>query len=251
MISTMGRKIFFINPPETLKNEFLDHIFKNEFELYLLDDKKNIEELLGLFQDAVVFINIDKGMTTIEWSDFIKKLQRKFKKVVIAVFSKSNSSSLQKTYLMDIGIKGGFVILEHNNWKTIEIINQVLEANEARGRRKNVRLDFNKNESRDNIKAKVFTHKGYLVHGFIESFSSAGLQVSFKSGNIDLDDNVDKVIFSLGENELHINGSLLKRFENGKYFISFKNISSLDKEFVQQYIFDHLQKSFKQLLNSL
>lgn len=251
MISKIGRKVFFINPPEVLKNEFLGYLFRKEFELYLLDDNSKMIELLDHFQDAIVFINIDKGMSSIEWVNYIKNLQKRFKNVCIGVFTKKISSSLQKILLIDIGISGGYINIEHDNWKTIEIINQVLEVNEARGRRKSVRLDFKTNESRGSLKVNVFTQKGYNFSGVIESMSSAGLLVRLPKGRIKESDNVDKVIFSLLDNILHINGYLLKRFDNGNYFISFEDIDSADKEFVQSYIFDYLQKGFKQLLKSL
>ena len=102
-----------------------------------------------------------------------------------------------------------------------------------------------------NLSSKVFTTKGYLLNSSIQSFSSAGLLVSFNSCKIESDDNVEKVVFSLGDTVLQITGYLMKRFKNGLCFISFEDISSSDKEAVQQYIFNHLQKSFKELLKSL
>lgn len=247
----MGKKIFFINPPNSLRDEFLEYIFKNEFELYLLDNKDKIEQLLEIFHDAIVFINIDTGLSSFEWTEYINHLHKKFSDVTITVFSKLHSNSLQKTYLMDIGINGGYIIMEQDNWKTIEIINKVLEVNEARGRRKNVRIDFKKNESRCNIESKVFTTKGYLLNSSIRSVSSAGLFVNFYREKIESDDNIEKVVFSLGDTVFNVTGYLMKKVKYGLCFISFEDISSSDKEAVQQYIFNDLQKSFKQLLKSL
>ena len=237
MISTHGKKIFFINPPESLKNEFLEYIFNNEFELYLLDNWKKIPRLLNIFQDSILFINIDKGMSRIEWAEYIAKVNKKFNKTVIAVFSANESQVQQKIYLMDIGIKGGYIHIKEDNWKTIEIINRVLEINEARGRRKSVRLDFNNKGANEDLFAKIFTMKGYMLTGHIESMSSAGLLVSVKKGKIDSEDNVESVIFKIRENELRVKGYLLKRFDNGNYFISFEDVNEHDKAFVHKYIF--------------
>lgn len=251
MISKIGKKIFFINPPNSLKTSFLEYIFKNEFELYLLENSDKVELLLNHFSDVILFINIDRGKDHIHWIEYIKDLHQRYKNITIGVFSSKDQSSLRKTLLMDIGISGGYILLAEDNWKTIELIRNVLEFNEARGRRKSVRLDFDKNEKRDNIVTRIFTRKGYLLNGIILSFSSAGVLLRFNSGKIDDDDNIDRVIFKLGERALQISGSLLKQFENGNVFITFENISENDKEYVQSYIFNHLQHSFKRLLERL
>lgn len=251
MITSMGKKIFFINPTHSLRDEFLENIFKNEFELYLLEGTDKLDKLLKLFPDVIIFINIDLGMSHSEWIEFIRDLKKRHNNCVIGVFSKSNSSSLSKTLLYDIGITGGYIVLEQDNWKSAELINRVLEANEARGRRKNVRLDFHKNESRNDLNVKIFTELGFNYNGVIESCSSRGILVSLSKREIKPDDNVTNVLFTLKDVEFHITGYLLKRFEGGKYFISFEDISSYDKELIQSYIFDSLQKSFAELLNKL
>ncbi len=249
MISKMGKKTFFIYPPDCLKGELLSYIYKKEFEVHLVDNKVHIEALLETFKDTILFINIDKDLDKNSWLEYIQKLQQDHKKVVIAVFSKNNDDYIRKSLLMDIGIKGGFIYLAEDNWKTVEVIIDVLEANEARGRRKSVRLDFDKNEVRENITVKIYTAKGYMVMGTIQSISSAGLLTRNDKGHIPDDDNVDYVIFHLEDREFYIKGYLLKKFDNGDFFVSFEDIREDDKEYIQSYIFRYLQKSFKQLLN--
>ncbi|QEN05424.1 hypothetical protein EW093_12110 [Thiospirochaeta perfilievii] len=251
MISAIGKKIFFINPPDSLKNCYLDTIFKKEFEIYLLHSVDNMERLLEIFKDVIVFINIDEVLDRNQWLDYISALKKNHRHVIVGVFTKNPSSSLQKSYLMDIGILGGFIHLQEDNWKTINLILKVLEANEARGRRKTVRLDFNSNDARSNLGVKVYTQSGLLLVGFIQSVSSAGILISLNKKHIGESDNVDYVRFSLNDTELYIKGYLLKRFDNGNYFISFEEIGEEDKELVQSYIFDSLQKGFEQLLKSL
>ncbi|MGL1890465.1 MAG: hypothetical protein OCD02_02510 [Spirochaetaceae bacterium] len=251
MISKFGRKIFFIHPPESLKGPFLENIFRQEFEIYLLENKSKIEELLDMFKDAIVFINIDQDLSYIQWAEYINKLNKKYKNVAITVFSKKETPSLKRTFLMDIGIKGGYIHLEEDNWKTVELVNQVLELNEARGRRKSVRLDFDKNENITNLSVKIFTLKGYSMKGTIKSISSAGILAEPKKGKIDDDDNVERVSFLINERELQVVGYLLKRFDNGDYFISFEDMIEDDKDYVQSYMFDILQKSFEKLINKL
>lgn len=248
MISKIGRKVFFINPPESLKGSFLEHVFKREFEIYLLESNVLIERLLTYFTDAIVFIDIDVGLDRYEWVDYIKELQEKYKNVTFTVFSRKDNSVVKKSLLMDVGITGGYILLTDDNWKTVELICDVLEINEARGRRKSVRLDFNKNEQRNNISVKIFTINGYQTIGNILSFSSAGLLIKIIKGKLDKEDNIERIIFKLNDNELHVKGYMFKRFENGNIFITFEEITDEDRDYVQSYIFEHLQKSFKQLI---
>jgi hypothetical protein len=41
---------------------------------------------------------------------------------------------------------------------------------------------------------------------------------------------------------------MLKRFDNGNLFMTFEDISESDKEHVQSFIYEHLQRSFNKLL---
>ncbi|MBN2617423.1 MAG: hypothetical protein JXR64_03825 [Spirochaetales bacterium] len=249
MISKMGKKIFFIHPPSSLQGEYLESVFRKEFEIYLLDSINKIEKLLTIFKDAILFINIDDSKTSLDWIDYIDGLQKKNPELIIGVFSKSNSSSLKKALLLEVGIQGGFIELVEDNWRTVELIIKVLEANEARGRRKNVRLDLKDSHEHKELIVKIFTLSGFAYSGEVLSMSSAGLLTKLSKGNIRDDDNIDTVIFQLNEKELRVKGYMLKKFEDGSFFISFEDIEELDKQFVQSYIFDHLQKSFISLLN--
>lgn len=73
-----------------------------------------------------------------EWVHYIKKLKIDYTNIAIGVRSSNDSSSLKSDYLMDIGILGGYILLDDNTWKSIDKINRTLEVNEARGRRKSV-----------------------------------------------------------------------------------------------------------------
>lgn len=252
MLSKFGRKVFFVYPPEALKGDFLEAIFKNEYETYLLESVDKIDKILEVFKDSIIFFNLDKGFDRAEWIDFINKLQDEFKEVAIGVISSSDSSSLKNTYLMDIGIQGGYIVLEDNTWRSIERINKVLEVNEARGRRKNVRFDFDDN-SKDKVLVKVFTSGGYCFNGVAKSFSAMGILVELdqESADFSTSERIDQIVFNVDAHELRVKGSLLKEVRKGEFFLMFEDVSDSDREYVQSYIFNSLQKSFKKLLNSL
>lgn len=252
MLSKFGRKVFFVYPPEALKGDFLEAIFKNEYETYLLESTAKIDNILEVFKDSILFFNIDKGLDRSGWIDFIKKLQESYEDIAIGVISLSDSSSLKNTYLMDIGIQGGYIVLEDNTWRSIERINKVLEVNEARGRRKNVRFDFDE-KRKDKVFVKVFTSGGYCFNGIAKSFSAMGILVELDqdSAEFSSSDKIDQIVFSVDDHELRVKGSLLKEVRKGEFFLMFEDVSDSDREYVQTYIFNSLQKSFKKLLNSL
>ena len=255
MISNIGRKVIFVNPPESLKDHFLEHIFKNEFEIYILNEPDKIFKVVELFPNAIFFFNIDdETKDSQEWIKTIRKLKEfAGSNITIGVFSKLENQLVKKTLLMDIGIKGGYIVLDSNVWRAVQIVNKVLEVNEAKGRRQSVRLNFQDPHIEDNLEAKIFIDKGYLLKGVIKSFSALGLLVELdgQSSRTISRDSIEKIIFSINGEQHHVHGSLLKAISDGRFFIWFKDVFPAERDKVQEYIFNSLQKSFKKLLKNL
>lgn len=255
MLSNIGRKVIFVYPPETLKSCFLESIFKNEFEIYFLNEIEKLIGVLDIFSNAIVFFNIDKGMDHIEWVKYIEtiKSDKKYKDATLGVVTRKDKKSLHDTFLMDIGITGGFIIFDKNQWETVELVNKILEANEARGRRQSVRLDFDMETPEDKLDVKIYSNGGYLYKGIIKSFSALGLLVELYDKKVDLEESdlIDRIVFYIGDRDHHVQGYLLKKLANGHYFLNFEDISDSEREYVQSYIFNSLQKSFSKLLNKL
>lgn len=252
MLSKYGRKIFFVYPPESLKSNFLKEIFKDEYETYLLEDLNKLEKILNMFNDSIVFFNIDKGFESGEWIKYINTIHNKHESVAIGVISKNDDSYLKKEYLLEIGIKGGYIIIEDNTADSIKKINKVLEVNEARGRRKNIRCDFN-NENSGKVLVKVYSEGGSCHTGLAKSFSAMGILVDLGHDSMEFISlgEVEKIVFTLEKHKFSVKGSLLKEVSEGEFFLNFKDISEDDRDFVQSFIFNSLQVSFNNLLKSL
>jgi hypothetical protein len=149
---TRGVKTFFVTPDSSLVSEdFLEDFFMNGYETYFLDDDQNcklewkIDALFETFDQIILFFNLNRKVQGIpRWSEFIAKLQTKYKEraligVTYLKTSPEEAAKLQRLYLFDIGIVCGCIQLEYNRNKNYQILNTVLMVNQANGLRKNLR----------------------------------------------------------------------------------------------------------------
>lgn len=147
-----GRKTFFIAPEISFFPEhFLEDYFALGYECYFIEYNKLvplpelIDIIVSVFHDVILFFNIDSEIQGINWPAYISELQEKYKeKVGIGVtFTKRPDKDvkvrLEKLYLYDIGITCGCVQLEYQKNANFWIIQKILYANQAQGRRKNIR----------------------------------------------------------------------------------------------------------------
>ncbi len=136
-----GKKVFFLNPPGVL-SDVAAVLSAHEFEVYLVYNHSNLARYLKKEPHALVFVNLDEGMTEPEWEIWIRGLQAdpETASVGIGVVTMLGDPEISRKYLLDVGITCGFVTLKIGAAKTADILLKTLEANEARGRRKFVRV---------------------------------------------------------------------------------------------------------------
>ena len=146
-----GRKTFFISPDKSLFPEsYLEEYLTQGFECYFitgdiflpLEIKINI--LVSTFEDCIIFFNIDSPVQNNDWPVFIEKIQRKYPNNLFGVIYEkrkfqNEKEKIERTYLLDIGIKCGATQLEYQKSVNFELIARLLFANQAMGRRKSVR----------------------------------------------------------------------------------------------------------------
>lgn len=178
-----GRKTFFIQPdmnlfPENFCEEYLLH----GYECYFANPPKlislecYIDFLVDTFKDLILFFNIDAPEPGEPWSSFINKINTKYEhQVLIGVLylkrqSKDEKAMLEKTYLFNIGIMCGCIQLEYTKKNNFGIIEQTLFANQANGRRKQVRAICNNNCTYNMVWNKA-AHTGQLQDISISHFS--------------------------------------------------------------------------------
>jgi len=175
-----GRKVFFLYPHNVIEEHILLSLIKNEFEVYLVRDHGKLLKLLHQFPRAMVYINIDETLTEADWSAYVKNIKELFPDDPIGIFSSYNNSKLAEKYLMDIGVQSGFITLRSGVENARVILNKTLLANEARGRRRYIRVRPSLGAATLNIR-----HQGNLVSGKIFDVSSVGLSCSFDAKDLD------------------------------------------------------------------
>lgn len=181
-----GKKVFFLYPHSAVEDYFHLFLIKNEFEVYLLRDHHYLEPLLAKFPTSIVFLNIDEWFKEEEWLQLTQKLTQNFPDLVIGVFTAHNNPTLSQRYLIDLGIKGGFITLRSGMENARQTILKALLVNEARGRRRYIRVRPVEGTATFNIK-----YRGELATGVVYDISSVGISAAF-----------DKEIYDFPENTL-------------------------------------------------
>lgn len=146
-----GRKTFFIAPDRSLfPQSYLEDYLTLGYECYFIDtdiflpvDVK-VDIILSVFKDSILFFNIDAPIQNTTWSALISNMQRKYPSSTFGIIyakrqSETERHAIEKKYLYTIGIQGGCIQLEYQKRNNFELIDKMLFANQASGRRKNVR----------------------------------------------------------------------------------------------------------------
>ncbi len=146
-----GRKTFFIAPDRTLfPQSYLEEYLTLGYECYFIDTdiflpmKEKVDIILSVFKDSILFFNIDAPIQGASWIEIIHDMQVKYPSALFGVLyakrhSQAERQSLEHQYLYTMGIQCGCIQLEYQKRENFQIIEQVLYANQAMGRRKYVR----------------------------------------------------------------------------------------------------------------
>ena len=147
-----GRKTFFIATEQSLLPEsYLEDYLTRGYETYIIPDDRNcplvkkVETIINIFDDSILFFYIDAEVMGLNWKIYIKQLQERHGEHVLigVLYSKRHNEEerrrIEKYYLFDVGIQGGCISLEYQKAKNFALIDKVMFANQASGRRKNVR----------------------------------------------------------------------------------------------------------------
>ncbi|MCK9169797.1 MAG: hypothetical protein M0P01_05230 [Treponema sp.] len=173
-----ARKTFFIMPDQTLFPEnYLEEYLIHGYETYFIENdkacsiEKKVDIIRRVFQDSILFFNIDASVSGIEWPQFIAYLQKLYGDSILlgVVYAKRQTLeerlALEKYYLYDIGIKCGCVQLEYRKKTNFGIVEKTLYANQGMGRRKYVRALC------DNNSGLTFLQNGKQYTGIIYDIS--------------------------------------------------------------------------------
>ena len=175
--AAFGRKVFFLNPPSVLA-EVLPVLADAEFEVYQAKDHRKLGRYLAKDPSCLVFVNIDEGDDESTWRSWLKELKAAPATAELAFGALTNMPDEEKreAYLMSLGASCGFITLSAGAAKAAETLLRTLEANEARGRRRYVRVPCPADSASFNCDLD-----GELQRVAIRDLSSVGMAVSFES----------------------------------------------------------------------
>ena len=169
-----GRKVFFLYPPSVIRDELINRLLEQEYEVYMLKEISMANRLLNKYSNAICFVNIDAGLSEKEWEEWIRKIMADTATsgVGIGIVSYNTDETLQRKYLMDIGIQCGFIRLKLGLDESTKILLATLKANEAKGRRKYVRASCKHDLiSGINLREGVIETSGKLIDISVVGFS--------------------------------------------------------------------------------
>lgn len=170
-----GKKVFFLNPPSVF-SEVLPVLIESEYELYTTTDHARLGGYLRRNPDCLVFVNIDEGEDERVWRSWIRSIKDEKASAAtrFGIITMLTDDAKKQTYLMDIGIECGFIVVKTGAAKTTEILLKMLEANEAKGRRRYVRSECPEGSADFSCR----TTAG-LLRGSLKDISSAGMSTGF------------------------------------------------------------------------
>lgn len=150
---TDGVKTFFVTPDlAVFPEDLLPTFFLHGYESYFLHDdpycslESKIHLLFSVFSEVIIFFNIDRVIQGIDWPYFLSCLQLKYgERVHIGVMYQKRSDDterheLEKLYLYELGLVSGCIPMEYQKNRNRDQFLGILSANQANGRRKNIRI---------------------------------------------------------------------------------------------------------------
>ena len=221
-----GRKTFFITPDETIFPEsFCEDFLAHGYECYFIkNDKKisleqKIEILISVFKDVILFFNLDAEIPGMGWPRLIRRLREKHGDQFLmgALFlkrqSKDEKAFIEYKYLYDLGLNCGCIQLEYQKKLNYGIIEKVLFANQAMGRRKSVRAIGN------NGTTFGFTYNKENINGILQDISLSHFSFISPEGTLELSnyERIEDIQFNIKGFHFRSSAVLVMRriLENG------------------------------------
>ena len=235
----VGRKTFFVAPdltllPETYMEEYMTH----GYEAYIVNDDRycpmdrKVEQIISMFPRSIFFFYVDAKIEGIEWQKFIYRMQREHGDNALfgVLYAKSRSDEerkkMEKFYLFDVGIQCGCIGLEFQQKKNFPLIDSVMKANQAQGRRKAIRAICS------GASEVSFAKDGKYFRGKICDISLNHFSCMFDDGELPLYTKIQGMMLVIDGVHIQTNGMLLIQRELGEegrlnVFVFNKNDGSL------------------------
>ena len=167
-----GRRVLFVDPPSVVQEQMIHFLVTAQYEAAIVKDHRKINAVLRAFPESVVYFNLDSHMPAEALEQVVRAViaGKENHGAEVGVLSYNSNPDLAKHYLLDLGATCGYVILALGFQKSARIVIRALEAAEARGDRKFVRVKVPKGKGTIHVDTG-----GQSVTGEILDISEAGM----------------------------------------------------------------------------
>jgi len=169
----LGKKVFFLYPTASVQNQIITELVQQEYEVYIAKDHARLARTLKKYPDSVLFINIDDGMSALEWERWIGALMTSDPEIKIGIFS--SNEELRARYINDMKVSCGFMPLKLDMSKTTTKMLEILKIMNVKGRRKFLRATT----ELEKTATMNMPHGGDFINGTIKDISVVGISCSF------------------------------------------------------------------------
>ena len=240
----LGRKIFFLYPTAVVQNRIISELVQQEFETYMAKDKDAFMRVLKKYPDSIAFVDINEGMTEKEWEVWISGIisTPATQGLSVGIVTANDDELIKRKYLMAFKVPCGYTVLKFDLDKAIAHIIEVLQAVNAKGRRKFIRA-VTGGEANTTVNVPL---NGLFIKGQIRDVSVVGLSFTLE-GNPEIPKNTlckdvqVKLQTSLLKTEGIIIGSRMEGKDTIYVFLFTQRIDPDVRTRIRKYIQHNLQ----------
>ncbi len=247
----MAKKVFFLYPHSVVQQDLVRELVSNEYAVYLVSDHKKFRSVICDFDEPIVYVNIDDNLDTKGWQEYIKEMMSSDdNSAQIGVLTYNEDKALAQSYLMDLMIPCGYIKLKLGLEQSRRIILKTLDANEAKGRRKYLRINcWNLQNTELNVKINE-----KFLSGRIRDISSVGMAFMLDQ------EQVLQVHSVLSDIQLKLRGKIARvsgpimgtRVDAGgtTYVLLFDKTTTADtRSRIHSFMYETLQDEIKRIMN--
>lgn len=167
-----GRRVLFVDPPSVIQEHMIHFLVTAQYEAGVVRDHRAVHAVLRKYPNSIVYFNLDTRMPPGALEQIIRAViaGSSHHGADVGILSYNENKELARHYLMDVGVTLGYITLGLGFEKSARIIIKALEASEARGDRRYVRVKAPTNKALLNLKSDSGT-----VNGRILDISEAGM----------------------------------------------------------------------------
>ncbi len=264
-----GRKTFFIAPDHSLiPQNFLEEYLALGYECYFIDNdiflpmETKVEIILSIFKDSILFFNIDFPIQNLKWLSFIQTLKLKHEDALFGVLytkrqTPSERAMIEHAYLYTLGLQCGCIQLEYQKKNNFGIIEKTLFANQAMGRRKNVRAVCTSSCS-----FQFTTEQGEVISGKLNDISISHFSFTLPIGRIRIAEyeKISDIQFTV--HGLHLRSDAVmymqRIVDNGELFVfaftsktGAAGLDALNKQLLIPKLYEIMSENCNELLTKL